>query len=558
VAEATVQAEPAAAAADPISGGARRERHRDTSRLRWLAGYLTAAVVLFLCYLRTSEAMPITSDGASNALQAWDMLHGNLLLHGWTLSDVSFYTVEMPQYVLVEALRGLGPADVHICAAITYTLVVLLAGLLAKGTATGREGLIRVLIASGIMIAPNLGHGSFVLLLSPDHVGTGIPLLLAFLLFDRLPDRTFPVSGGTAPSVRKLWWVPPAVGLILVWAQVNDPLAVTVGVVPVVAVCVLRAYRAVVQRREPVREHWLTLAVGVAAAVSAGVADAVVRIIRSLGGYRLAPFHTAFAPSASWPAHVSQTADGILQLYGVNFTAGKLGPSVAVSAVHLVGVALAASAFCRVLRQFVTWPDPIAQILTAAIVVNVAAYIVSTLPTGSGYDSREIANVLAFGAVLAGRTLAARLAVARLLPALAVVACGYLLALGHGAVRAPAPVSDTALVRWLGAHHLTNGIGTYAQDNRIGVDSRGAVVMVAPQFGSHSAPRKDPLFEEQAADFDPRLHYANFVIFNARDGALIHLSPSRVIRAFGHPARIDHYGPWTIMTWNKNLLADIR
>ena len=554
MAEATIQAEPAAAAADPVPGGTRRERHRDTSRLRWLAGYLAAAVVLFLCYLRTSEAMPITSDGASNALQAWDMLHGNWLLHGWTLSDVSFYTVEMPQYVLVEALRGLGPADVHICAAITYTLVVLLAGLLAKGSATGREGLIRVLIASGIMIAPHLGHGAFVLLLSPDHVGTGIPLLLAFLLL----DRTFPVPGGAAPSVRKLWWLPPAVGLILVWAQVNDPLAVTVGVVPVVAVCVLRAYRAVVQRQEPAREHWFTLAVATAAVVSAGVADAVVRIIRSLGGYRLAPFHTAFAPSASWPAHVSQTADGILQLYGVNFTSGKLGPSVAVSVVHLAGVALAAWALCRVLRRFVTWPDPIAQFLTVAIVVNVAAYLVSTLPAGSGYDSREIANVLAFGAVLAGRTLAARLAAARLLPALAVVACGYLLALGHGAVRAPAPVPDSAFVRWLGAHQLTNGIGTYAQDNRIGVDSGGAVVMVAPAFSAHSAPREDPLFEEQAADFDPRLHYANFVIFNPQDGALIHLSPSRVIRAFGHPARIYHYGPWTIMTWNKNLLAEIR
>jgi hypothetical protein len=221
-------------------------------------------------------------------------------------------------------------------------------------------------------------------------------------------------------------------------------------------------------------------------------------------------------------------------------------------------VALAAWALCRVLRRFVTWPDPIAQILTVAIVVNVAAYLVSTLPTGSGYDSREIVSVLAFGAVLAGRTLAARLAAARLLPALAVVACGYLLALGHGAVRAPAPEPDTALVRWLGAHHLTNGIGTYAQDNRIGVDSGGAVVMVAPAFSAHSAPRKDPLFEEQAADFDPRLHYANFVIFNPQDGALIHLSPSRVIRALGHPARIYHDGPWTIMTWNKNLLADIR
>ena len=30
------------------------------------------------------------------------MLHGNLLLHGWTLSDTSFNTTELPQYMLLE------------------------------------------------------------------------------------------------------------------------------------------------------------------------------------------------------------------------------------------------------------------------------------------------------------------------------------------------------------------------------------------------------------------------------------------------------------------------
>jgi hypothetical protein len=58
-------------------------------------------VVLFVCYLRLSRTQPVVSDGASNALQAWDMLHGNWLLRGWTVSDVSFYTTELPEYVAV-------------------------------------------------------------------------------------------------------------------------------------------------------------------------------------------------------------------------------------------------------------------------------------------------------------------------------------------------------------------------------------------------------------------------------------------------------------------------
>ena len=38
------------------------------------------------------------------------MLHGNLLLHDWWVSDVSFYTTELPQYAAIEAAtRASGP-----------------------------------------------------------------------------------------------------------------------------------------------------------------------------------------------------------------------------------------------------------------------------------------------------------------------------------------------------------------------------------------------------------------------------------------------------------------
>src|SRR5262249_4526438 len=143
-------ARPAAAApptgAAPAAGGAARS-------LRRAAVVVLAAAVLFTCYWRQSLTQPISSDGAANALQAWDMLHGNLLLHGWQLSDVSFYTTELPQYMLIEAIRGLGPGVVNLAAAMTYTLLVLLTGLLAKGDADGREGRGPLLLAAGALLA---------------------------------------------------------------------------------------------------------------------------------------------------------------------------------------------------------------------------------------------------------------------------------------------------------------------------------------------------------------------------------------------------------------------
>ena len=153
--------------------------------LPWCAGSVLAASGLFVLYLRQSQTWRADSDAAAIALQAGDMLHGNVLLHGWWLADVSFYTTELPEYMLVESVRGLHPDVVHICAALTYTLLVLLAALLAKGRARGREGVVRALLAAGTMLSPGIFRGTNALLGGPDHTGTAVPVLLILLLLDR-------------------------------------------------------------------------------------------------------------------------------------------------------------------------------------------------------------------------------------------------------------------------------------------------------------------------------------------------------------------------------------
>src|SRR4051794_19340801 len=65
--------------------------------------------VMLLGYLRIARANATNADGAANALQAWDMLHGNVFLSGWTLSDVSFFPTELVQYTLIELFYGLRP-----------------------------------------------------------------------------------------------------------------------------------------------------------------------------------------------------------------------------------------------------------------------------------------------------------------------------------------------------------------------------------------------------------------------------------------------------------------
>src|SRR5580658_3533234 len=230
--------QPAPARPQRIPPGLRRILPRPAPRVlirlvpRILIGIavLACGVALFIAYYGQAQTLQVGPDGSSQALQAWDMLHGNLLLRGWALTDVTFYTTELPEYMLVELVRGLNSEVVHVSAALTYALLVLFVAVVAKGNATGREGVVRVLVASGIVLAPPLGalSATGVVLNDPDHTGTQVPLLLIWLLLDRARPR---------------WWVPVAVTALLILVQIADVTALYEGVVPLVIVCVVRMAR---------------------------------------------------------------------------------------------------------------------------------------------------------------------------------------------------------------------------------------------------------------------------------------------------------------------------
>src|ERR1039457_2141600 len=272
-------------------------------RRRWwvAAAWTVAPVALFFCYLRVSQTEPGDSYGAVFTLQAWDMLHGNLLLHGWWLSDVSFYTTELPEYMLVDLVRGLNPDVVHVAAAITFTLLLLLAVLLAAGHTRGKEAAVRMLIAAGIMFSPQLGNGIFVLLLAPDHLGTCVPVLLAWLILDRAHPR---------------WYVPVAVGALLAWALIADPVVLLTGVLPLVTVCGVRIYQRAVQERLPLRSQRYEASLIAAGLIAVGTASGVLAIIRAFGGFHVNPVSPFLASISALPHHLLLMLEGLSLLFG--------------------------------------------------------------------------------------------------------------------------------------------------------------------------------------------------------------------------------------------------
>jgi hypothetical protein len=520
--------------------GTRTSSPRWASRLAWLAAVVVAGCALFAAYLtQSTRGTYVTSDGSSNVLQAWDMLHGNLLLSGWTVADVSFYTVDLPEYMLVEAIRGIGPDVVHISAALTYTLVVLLAAWLAKGRATGREGLTRALIAGGIMLAPELGQASGLLLLSPDHTATTIPVLAAWIIVDRA-DRW----------ARLRWLAPVAVGLLLAWTVAGDPLAEVTGAFPLAVACGLRVVQARV-RRWPLRESRYDLSLLAAAVCAVPAAWGADRLITANGGWKGTPVSTQLAGTGRMGHNAALTGQGILTLYGAAFGAHPGAWAAVFAAVHLAGLALAAGALCLALRRYLS-ADLVVQVLVVAIAANLAAYFFSNYP-GDITDTREIVAVLPFGAALAGRLLAGPLLRARLTSALAVLLAAYAGMLVFDAVQPPVTEGYANLAGWLVAHDLTRGLAGYWQANSVTVDS-GNRVQVRSVAETPTGLGGETWWDATTSWYTPG-NDATFVISAGSSAQWQQQTLIQQVEGLaGKPAAIYNADGYTVAVWHENLI----
>ncbi len=527
------------------------------ARLAWCAAIIAAATGLFVCYLLQARTYGVNSDGAANVLQAWEMSHGNALLHGWWLSDVSFYTTELPEYALVEAVIGMRPEVVQVSAALTYTLLVLLVVFVAAGPAgaagaSGRQRMTRGLLGGGIMVAPALGYGTYAVLSSPDHTGTGVPVMLLLLLLDRL-DPT-----------RLRRYLPLVVLALLAWVQVADTAATLAATIPIALVGALRF-----ARDRSRHDLWLCAA----AVVSVPVAAVTLAALHVSGGFYLHPLPgPLLAHPSAWPGQGRWLGQCLLTLFGADVVGQPGGLEYALMLAHMAGVALAVLGLLAGIAgffgrsgcsgrpdRFGRPADRVSQILVAGVIVVLVAAQFSTAMT-SILSVREIAPLLPLSAALAGRVVGARLADVRisrvpggaLSGVLGVVLAGYLAALGYHAAQPASPPENQALADWLWAHNLCYGLAGYWQADSVTLDSGGRV-RIAPIFGASPY-----MWESKSSWYDAGSNPPDFVVtVSSPQAEQMFARPVVISRVFGQPVRVYHFQRYTIDVYDKNVLDDL-
>jgi len=564
---------------------------------RWLAlarRLLPVAVIaavtfgLFWCYLLQSRTQGADADSSGQVLQGWDMVHnGNWLLSGWYVSDVSFYTFEVPVDGLVAAVYGLQADVVHVAAAIEYALLVLFAALLAAGAARDRrfgrrEGLIRALVAVGVMVAPGNWQTSGVLLGAPDHTAIGVPVLITLLVVDRVrPRRWLPAAGAVALAA-----------VLLVWAQLDDPVATLSCALPLAVVCglsvaallIAAAVRLIVgwvrKRRgrpaapaRPARHRAQSpgydAALAIVAAASFGVTQLLVRAIWHGGGFYLhaIPAGSQVSGWASVPTQLRALWENMLILFGANFWVGSQ-PQTAFAYLHMVCAAVAVLSLLIAIGRW-WWLDRVTRALVVGVLVMLVAGAASPLMIPLG-GTHEVAIVLPLGAVLGGRVFGPWLAVrwqprpgwlARVLRALRLVAVcalgvvglGLLSDLGYSAAQPTAASKYAGLADWLEAVGLTSGLSGYWEAN-VTTLLTGGTVHLAPLT---SQGRYGYLWESKAAWFDPGVSYANFIVTTTQQVSGSDVSLQQVLLWYTQPAAIYQFQQYSIVVYDRNLLQTV-
>ena len=494
------------------------------------AAWIVGALALFALYLRISFTGHVTSDGANNALQAWDMWHGHLLLHGWIMGDATYYTFELPVLALVEIFFGLSDLTSHVASALTYLIVTVSAVALALTDSRGLARAARCGVVIAVLTAMFHARSNAPYLLgTPDHTGTSAFLLVSFLLIDRVPARRY-----TSPLLLA----------ILCAGQIGDATVRYVAVPAVVLVC---GYRAVAARELRTGDA----ANALAAAASVPLTLAVRAVMVHFGAYQMVAPKIAISRPRQWPHNAELAWHALCVLFGV--VAGSGSSALERDAGYILGLACLLAAAAGVARVAWTWrtASRAEQLLFAAIVIDLAAYVFSTMPILT--NPYEVVAVLPCGAVLAARACVPGRVVGTLRAGLAtgLAAIAALLPLTTAAAR-PAAVAPTApLSAWLEAHGLTYGLAGYwnssvitlHSDNRVQVR---AVVIKGRQIEPYA-------WETSTLWFDASRHDATFVIIDLAGNGL---SPSAE-QYFGRPSKTDHVAHWAILIYQKNVLDQV-
>jgi hypothetical protein len=469
----------------PDEPGRSVQHDGESTRRRALILVLVALVAFFalsaFLYVFSAHAFLPDSDGATVVLEGNAIVHGDVALHGWSLSLDSFWLLDALYYAVAVAIVGIHGYLLHLVPAIIAALVIVAGAMIARD---GRRGLIGLVGAAVVVIVLALPTHllAYFFLRGPLHIDTVLCCLIAFAALSEL-------------RFKRWRWVLAVV--FLAAAALGDLQTIALGTIPLFIGGVVAALRS---RRA-------TVGLPATTAALASVVLAVVgrEIAKAFGTFHLIKANPRATYSVMFGSNLKLAGHYFADIVGVGSTSyGNGGAPASLSFGHaVVLVAIIASVlialFALAKGVLVGSPrdeDALRRSMTDDLLVIAAlgglvVFLALTTAPIWAYG-RYLVPSLIFAVILMGRfatRIAAHFAssrevIPRVIPLAAIavaLAITGVLACGAGFELAQAKPFDpfVKVAAFLEHHHLHQGIGDYWSSSIVTVESNNSVVVRA-------------------------------------------------------------------------------
>ncbi|OXM14214.1 hypothetical protein [Paenibacillus herberti] len=481
------------------------------------------SIMMFLYYLFHAIQTPANSDFAAIILEARSIYEGNIFLSGWALSTVSFYTTDIPFYVIGMMILGPTHRLLYIVPSIIFVLT-LAAALWVVYDGKRIRGSLLTFSFIGIPV----GLFASISLTGPIHIAA-IGLCLICLKFLQLTKQK---------NMYYLYF-----GLLFCWTLIGDSLALWILGVPIV---LLGAYRIYVTPMHWKREIISPIIVCVALLVS----KAVLKLIAVSGGFVVPGAGQAmFTEIENIGRNIYSTFYGLLELFNANFFGRPIGSlQTMILLFHFCAMILVFYIFGRIAYQMVkkSENDYTNQLLVISIAVTIAAYLFSNMNLGTD-TTRYLIPVVFLGAVLVGRWFNTFEWNPNKNVIVAMVIGFYALSMfSPFSLQRDLNKMDKLQV-YLENQGLTNGYASYWLSSPITVYSNAKVKV--RQVTATSDEKITPfIFLAEKKWYDSS---ANFIMYDSSDWGSV--NKLTAINTFGKPVKELQFEDVHILVWDKDI-----
>lgn len=497
-----------------------------------------AAIVLWVpLAVRISHQSVRNSDNAWEILLGQDLLHGNILLRGWTLTPFTAWTSEVPVYGFAALLFGVREDLLYVTPVLMYAAAVALTAVLA---ATRLDGLARaraVLITVGLLALPTPYLAYVVLQPGFPHMGTVLLGLASLICAAACAERIRPLA---------------ALALVVLLAAnvTGDGLAVPDYALPILMAAVLMA--AVGGRRST---H-----LAIAGLATAGLLfGAGARLLpQMLHGFDYVGLDVGLS-SPGQALHATRIVTETLTVMLGGRQVPTIGPEE-LSAIALVaGVALA--------TLFVAWHalrgrGPVELrflelVLVAAIGGGLAAAVLTTRVQNI-FGSRYLVATVLLGIAVFASAVARLPATGWRRAAIAAIAMIAVVRLGVFAAEVegrPYPQTTLAVRDWLLGRGLTYGYSGYWDADLLTVESNERLTVRAVGVGGG---RLAPYLYLARSDwFAPgATEGARFLVLRSGGASLednFGVDEQVAARTFGPPDHREVVADYVVLVWDRPI-----